>query len=224
MTSRERRAPTSEPARFTAPGTGLVVFTAFALAGCASVSAPRSAPPIDAAGRAQTQVEPSASNPPESSGADRSASPFERPPLRIDPPLSATASLGRYDGQRDASLRLVIGGLDADAAGQPRRALASYQQAVRVDSTNPIAFLALARHHVAAGDPEEANAFLEQAKALFESQGEVGSAVDVYGLGLRAWIDRAQGRDSEADARFDAARQLSPEIWSDELLSAEELK
>lgn len=150
--------------------------------------------------------------------------PFLPPPAPPEPPLTARASLGRYDARRDASLRLVIAGLDADSVGDAARAIASYQRAVRLDSTNPIAFLALARHHVAAGHPEEASAFLDQAKALFESEGEAGSAVDVFGLGLRAWIDRAEGHDAEADARFEAARQLSPEIWNDELLSADELK
>jgi tetratricopeptide (TPR) repeat protein len=150
---------------------------------------------------------------------------FEQGPLEPpEPPLTASAAIGRYDARRDASLRIVIAGLDADAAGDPTRALASYQQAVRLDATNPIAFLALARHHVAAGNPEEASAFLDQARALFESEGDLGSAVDVWGVGLRAWIDRAEGRDAEADSRFDAARSLSPEIWRDELLSADELR
>lgn len=149
---------------------------------------------------------------------------LEPPSAPPAPPLTATASLGRYDARRDASLRLVIGGLDADAAGEKSRALASYQRAVRLDATNPIAFLALARHHIAAGDPEEASAFLDQARALFESEGEQGPAVDVWGLGLRGWIDRALGRDLEADSRFEAARELSPEIWRDELLSADEMR
>lgn len=146
------------------------------------------------------------------------------PPAPVEPPLTASAALGRYDARRDASLRLVIAGLDADAAGDPARGLASYQRAVRLDATNPIAFLALARHHVANGDPEEASAFLDQARALFESEGELGSSVDVFGIGLRAWIDRAEGHDAEADSRFQAARELSPEIWRDELLSADEMK
>ncbi|MBY0398742.1 tetratricopeptide repeat protein [Myxococcota bacterium] len=156
--------------------------------------------------------------------ATEAPGPFSLPPAPPAPPLTASASLGRYDARRDASLRLVIAGLDADSVGDAARARASYQRAVRLDATNPIAFLALARHHVAAGDPDEASAFLDQARALFESEGETGSSVDVFGLGLRAWIDRAEGRDAEADSRFEAARSLSPEIWHDELLSADELK
>lgn len=164
-----------------------------------------------------------------SDSADAASAPLEQPPFAPAPappapPLTASAALGRYDARRDASLRLVIAGLDFDAAGEPSRALASYQRAVRLDATNPIAFLALARHHVASGDPEEASAFLDQARALFESEGELGSSIDVWGIGLRAWIDRAEGHDAEADSRFDAARELSPEIWRDELLSADEMR
>ena len=139
-------------------------------------------------------------------------------------PLTATAALGQTDSRRDASLRLVIAGLDDDSAGRPDRALASYQRAVRVDPTNPFAYLALSRHHLEGGSVDEASAFLDQARSLFESQQQLGPAVDVWGIGLRAWIDREEERDELADLRFDAARELSPEIWGDERLSAAELR
>ena len=48
--------------------------------------------------------------------------------------------------------------------------------------------------------------------------------VDVWGLGLRAGIDRAQGRDERADALFERARAMAPRIWGDERLSAAELR
>jgi tetratricopeptide (TPR) repeat protein len=118
----------------------------------------------------------------------------------------------------------VIAGLDDDTAGRPGRALASYQRAVRVDPTNPFAYLALARHHLEAGSAAEASAFLDQARSLFESQQQLGPAVDVWGIGLLAWIDRVESRDEQADLRFDAARELSPQIWGDEQLSAAELR
>lgn len=139
-------------------------------------------------------------------------------------PLTTSGALGLEDSRRDASLRLVISGLDEDAAGRPARALASYQRAVRVDSTNPFAYLALARHHIEGGAPREASAFLDQARSLFESQQQLGPAVDVWGIGLRAWIDREEGRDALADERFASARELSEVIWSDERLSARELR
>lgn len=141
-----------------------------------------------------------------------------------DRPLTVSAALGQTDLTRDASLRLVIAGLDDDTMGRPARALASYQRAVRVDPTNPFAYLALARHHLEAGSVAEASAFLDQARSLFESQQRLGPAVDVWGIGLRAWIDRVESRDEEADLRFAAARELSPDIWADERLSAAELR
>ena len=139
-------------------------------------------------------------------------------------PLTTSGALGQTDSTRDASLRLVISGLDEDSAGRPGRALASYQRAVRVDPTNPFAYLALARHHVEAGSTAEASAFLDQARSLFEAEDRLGPAVDVWGIGLRAWIDREELRDEEADARFELARELAPYIWGDERLSAAELR
>ena len=139
-------------------------------------------------------------------------------------PLTATSALGHHDAARDASLRMVIEGLDEDQAGRPSRALGKYQRAIRVDPTNPFAFLALARHHLEGGAADEASAFLDQARSLIESQGELGSAVDVWGLGLRAGIDRARGRNERADALFAEARRLAPRIWGDERLSARELR
>ncbi|MFK7897881.1 MAG: type IV pilus biogenesis/stability protein PilW [Myxococcota bacterium] len=159
--------------------------------------------------------------------SERETSVFSRPPfggLQREKPLTASGALGRVDSARDASLRLVISGLDEDAAGRPGRALASYQRAVRVDSTNPFAYLALARHHVEGDSTDEANAFLDQARSLFEAEDRMGPSVDVWGIGLRAWIDRARGREDLAGPRFEAARQLSPEIWRDERLSAAELR
>ena len=200
---------------------GLSVVCAMStLGGCAAsrVVAPSVAP----APRERTMSESARSSEPGQQALEEPL--YAPPPPAPEPPLTASAALGRYDARRDGSLRLVIEGLEADAAGVPSRALASYQRAVRLDATNPIAFLALARHHVATGNPEDASAFLDQARALFESEGELGSSVDVWGVGLRAWIDRAQGREDDADSRFDAARELSPEIWRDELLSADELR
>jgi len=145
-------------------------------------------------------------------------------PLEPVTPWTASAALGQGDARLDASLRLVIAGLDEDEAGRPARALASYERAVRIDPTNPFAYLALARHHLEAGSLFEASAFLEQARALFESQGRLGPDVDVWGIGLRAGIDREEGREELAVTRFEAARALSPRIWADEQLSAAELR
>lgn len=152
-------------------------------------------------------------------GLDPFAAPARRPE-----PLTVSSALGQGDARRDASLRLVIAGLDEDAAGRPDGALARYQRAVRVDATNPFAYLALARHHLEAGSPGEAEAFLEQSRALFETQARLGPEVDVWGLGLRGAIERALGREDRAASYFEAARALAPEVWEDEHLSAGELR
>lgn len=144
--------------------------------------------------------------------------------LGVERPLTASRAIGQGDATRDASIRLVIGGLDDDEAGRPSRAVASYQRAIRVDSTNPFSYLALARHHLEYGSARDASAFLEQARTLFENEGRLGPEVDVWGIGLRAWIDRGMGRSEAAAARFEAARELSPEIWVDEFLSADEMR
>jgi tetratricopeptide (TPR) repeat protein len=139
-------------------------------------------------------------------------------------PLTVSGALGQVDSTRDASLRLVIEGLDEETAGRPARALASYQRAVRVDSTNAFAYLALARHHLEASSPEEASAFLDQARSLFERSRGLGSRIDVWDIGLRAGIDRQLGRHERANLRFEMARELSREIWDDERLSSHELR
>jgi tetratricopeptide (TPR) repeat protein len=144
--------------------------------------------------------------------------------LPADGALTASRALGEGDPTRDASLRLVIAGLDDDQSGMPSRALANYQRAIRVDSTNPFAYLALARHHLEYGSFDEASAFLDQARSLFEAEGLLGPEAEVWGIGLRAGIDRGIGREDSADARFEAARQLAPEIWGDEMLSAGEMR
>lgn len=144
--------------------------------------------------------------------------------LAAERPLTVSRAIGQGDATRDASLRLVIEGLDEDEQGHPSRAMAKYQRSIRVDATNPFAYLALARHHLEYGSPREASAFLDQARSLFEAEDHLGPAVDVWGIGLRAWIDRGLGRDTAADSRFATARELGPTIWADELLSAREMR
>jgi tetratricopeptide (TPR) repeat protein len=146
------------------------------------------------------------------------------PRLSTPTPLTAGRAVGLYDAARDASLSLVIAGLDEDDQGRPSRALARYQRAAGVDPTNPFVYLALARHHLEGGSAEEASAFLDQARSLFETEGRLGPEVDVWGLGLRGGIERARGRDEQADLLFERARALSPTIWGDERLSAAELR
>ena len=108
---------------------------------------------------------------------------------RYDPPLTATRAIGLYDSARDASLRMVIEGLDEDEANRPSRALAKYQRAIRVDPTNPFAFLALARHHLEAGAAGEASAFLQELRFDRGPYDETVAEAE-----LRSWwADRSPG-------------------------------
>ena len=118
----------------------------------------------------------------------------------------------------------MIEGLEADSVGESLRVRSRATSArVRLDATNPIAFLALARHHVGDRQSRRGERLPRPGSRALRGRGRAGSAVDVWGIGLRAWIDRAEGHEAEADSRFEAARELSPEIWRDELLSADEL-
>ena len=60
----------------------------------------------------------------------------------------------------------MLAGLEADTTGGSTLALGRYEDALRVDSGNPYAYLALARYHADGLDPEEATPFLDQAEAL----------------------------------------------------------
>ena len=60
------------------------------------------------------------------------------------------------DARRQASMRLVVEGLDAEIAAAPERALSRYQRAIQIDPGNPFAYLTLARYYAAIADPERA--------------------------------------------------------------------
>lgn len=128
------------------------------------------------------------------------------------------------DAARRASMRLVVEGLDADELGQVDRAQARYQRALSVDVTNPYAYLAIARHHIEAGEPDLALQFLERADSLLRMNGDVADEIEVHLEGLRgAALYDAQ--DFEAGALLlDRARQKAPRVWGDGTLEAEELR
>ncbi len=139
-------------------------------------------------------------------------------------PMRVSSLTAEGDAARRASLRLVVEGLDADIAGEPSRAHARYQRALNVDINNPWAYLAIARHHVEAGDPTRALQFLDRAESLLRMQGELADEVAVHLDGLRggALYDAA---DHEGGAPLlDRARERAPRIWGDGALQAEELR
>ncbi len=125
------------------------------------------------------------------------------------------------DATRRASTRLVLRGIDADAAGDAARARATYQRALQVDATNPYAFLALARFEVEAGDAERAASMLDQAQALLRvEQAPEGALLHVRGLRGVLEARRTGGRS----AALSDVGAASPEVWADGRLDARELR
>jgi tetratricopeptide (TPR) repeat protein len=136
---------------------------------------------------------------------------------------SAFACAGLRPGGEDGAQRLVIEGLQADTRAEPERALSDYQRALQVDSGNPYAYLALARHHLEAGDPRAALAHLERAEVLFESLGLLTPGVETHLIGLRGAALRAEGL-REGDVLLAEAARRAPSVWGDGRLDASELE
>jgi tetratricopeptide (TPR) repeat protein len=136
--------------------------------------------------------------------------------------LSELADEG--DAERRTSMRLVIQGLDAAAQGLPDQERAEYENALRVDPSNPYAYLALARHHVSGTSPERAFDFLDKTSALLEAQGAYSPRVEAHLAGLRGEALVATGRPSDAMPYLARARELDPWVWNDGHLAAEELR
>ena len=128
------------------------------------------------------------------------------------------------DAPRRASLRLVMNGLSRDDHGEPRRALGLYERAIRVDPTNPFAYLAIARHYADSDDPERALEYLNQAEILFRSEYDESPRVEPHLAGLRGVALDASGRRREAETLLARARQEAPDVWSDGRLTAAELR
>lgn len=147
-----------------------------------------------------------------------------RSPEAVVVPIRISEAEGQGDPARRASIRLTLEGLDADVTGDARRARGSYERAVQVDPTNPYVYLALARHHLEAGDGPSVVHFLGQASALFQSEGMREARVEVHLLGLRGGAMLAEAREDEAQPYLDRAATLSPIIWGDGRLTAEELR
>jgi tetratricopeptide (TPR) repeat protein len=129
---------------------------------------------------------------------------------------------GDSDAIRRASLRLCINGLDADAAGRSAAALGQYERAIQIDPTNPYAYLALARHEVDLGDSERALEYVDQAETLLASEDALSPRVEPHLAGLRGAALDSMGRDGAS--QLAQARRLSPQVWGDGRLSAQELR
>ena len=127
------------------------------------------------------------------------------------------------DSTRQASLRLVVQGLDADARGMGPSAEGLYARAIQVDPNNPYAYLALARKQVELGRLDAALASLDRAEALFDAEASAASA-EAHLSGLRGAALLAKGYGAEARERLQRAALLDPVAWGDGDLRAVELR
>lgn len=146
-----------------------------------------------------------------------------RPPRSVDA-LRVSDVVGEGDAQRRASNRLVVRGLDADAAGDGERAQGIYEEALRVDATNPYAYLAIARHHVEGSDPSWALSFLDKADSLLRAEGGPSPRVEPHLVGLRGQALYANGEVDAGLPLLEQAWDAAPDVWADGRLTAAELR
>ena len=145
------------------------------------------------------------------------------PPTPVEP-LRLEEVAGAGDATRRASTRLVLQGLDADAAARPQEALRLYERSLQVDATNPWAYLALARYHAEEGTASLTLSYLDKAQALLGAQRARTPGVEPHLVGLRGEALLAAGRSAEAAPLLERARFLSPSVWADGHLSPSELR
>ncbi|HBZ71021.1 MAG TPA: hypothetical protein DEP35_15335 [Deltaproteobacteria bacterium] len=146
------------------------------------------------------------------------------PPQAAAPPLHLSALALEGDPARRASMRFVLEGLDADAAGSEGEAASLYGRALQVDPSNPYAYLALARQRAEGEEPARALPYLEKARALLAAQKAQTPSVEAHLCGLRALALDAAGRSEEAQEEMARAKALAPDAWSDGRLDAAELR
>lgn len=146
--------------------------------------------------------------------------PAEREALRV------SALVHEGDPTRRASLRLVISGLDADAAGDSDLAWSRYQRAIQIDPTNPFAYLAIARRELESGEAVRALEVLDRAEQLLDAEERelFSPGVEPHLLGLRGAALAASGRAAEGEPLLRRARALAPDVWGDARLTAAELR
>jgi tetratricopeptide (TPR) repeat protein len=143
--------------------------------------------------------------------------------------ISEVAEKG--DPLRRASTHQVLEGL---GAGEPQRALSHYERAVKIDATNPYAYLALASFQIQWGDVDRGMQSLNQAELLLESQELTSPRVEPHLSGLHgraqvrmrghAQVAKTKGRFSDGEPQLERARRLAPDVWGDGWLTAAELR
>ena len=146
-------------------------------------------------------------------------------------PLRISEVAGAGDPTRRASTRLVANGLAAD---DPQRALSQFERAIKIDATNPYAYLALASYEIQWGDVERGVQSLSQAELLLDSERRNSPRVAPHLAGLRGRAqmrfadDRSatngHGDVSKGKSLLKRAGLLAPDVWGDGWLSARELQ
>lgn len=126
------------------------------------------------------------------------------------------------DATRRASSRLLLRALEADVARDSHRARSLFQRALQVDSTNPYAFLTLARFEAQHGSVEQGLSYLGQADALLMLEEAPGGAL-IHAQGLRGSLLRRAG-DAGSEPLLGAAAAALPDAWADGQLDASELR
>jgi tetratricopeptide (TPR) repeat protein len=139
-------------------------------------------------------------------------------------PMRISQITHQGDTRRQASVRLVVEGLDAELAASSDRALSRYQRAIQIDPGNPFAYLALARYYVSVDDPTRALEYLDRVQSLLDSNGSFSLRTSPHLLGLRGNALEQMGRDAEAAQLLAQARRLAPSAWGDGRLDAVELR
>lgn len=140
-------------------------------------------------------------------------------------PLRLSEIAREGDPQRQASISLCLSGLAADGAQDWPRAEGLYERAIQLDSTNPFAYLALARHRVERVQARQALDALGRAKSLLPSDDAwLAERVQPHLLGLRARALFLSGKLVQSKPLLDRARELAPVEWGDGQLTAAELR
>lgn len=138
-------------------------------------------------------------------------------------PIHISELVDQGDPVRRASQRLLVEGLEADAAGADARAKGRYERAIQLDPTNPYAYLTFARFEVERRRATQARAWLDQTVALFDAAGGLPSGVEAHVIGLGGAVEAIRGNRTDAARDLERARRLAPVVWGDGYLSAEEL-
>jgi len=128
------------------------------------------------------------------------------------------------DARHQASMRLVMEGLDAEIGSNPQRALSRYEGAIKIDPSNPFVYLTLARYYAAIDDPERALEHLDRAQSLIDPTTTIYRSVEPHLLGLRGWALANAGRSADAGPPLAEARRRAPSVWGDGRLDARELR